>query len=176
MVCPLLQQVGTVAQDDPGRPGGVPGGEHRPLEALSDQAGKVAAMVQMGMGDHHRMDRVGIGRLPPPVAAPQLRDALEQPAVHHDPRVVGHHQELGSGHRTDPAEKAEQPRPEVRWVRDRATYVARAREDRLLLLSARRETTVPPSGMRRHGGRLVHGPIGPGGAMSAGDHRHPMRT
>jgi len=165
----LLQEVGTVTQDDLGRPGGVLSGEHRPLEAVSDRAGEVAAVVQVGVGEHHGMDRVGIGRQPPPVASSQLRDALEQPAVHHDPRVVGLHQELGSGHRADPAEKAEQTRPEARWVRDQATYVARAHEDRLLLPRTRRETTVPRSGMHRHGGRSVYRPIGPSGAVSAGD-------
>jgi hypothetical protein len=77
------------------------------LEAFAHQQRQVAAVVEVGMGQHHRVDLAGCHRRRHPVAQPQLLVALEQPAVDQQALVLVLDEELGAGHGAGPAEEAD---------------------------------------------------------------------
>jgi len=78
---------GGVQHDDAGDLGGRGGAVHRSGESLLDQLGQQAAMVQMGVGQEHRVDAGGreVERLP---VAPLELSFLIQAAVDQQPRSV----------------------------------------------------------------------------------------
>ena len=58
-------------------------------EALLDQGRKIAGVVQMGMGEQHRIDRGRLDGKLRPVALAQLLVALEQAAIDQDALASG---------------------------------------------------------------------------------------
>lgn len=103
-----------VAQHDPGEPGGVGAGQDRSPESLPHQAGQIAAVVQVGMGDDHGVHVRGVAGEPLPVAVPQLRETLEETAVEEDPRMVALDQEPAAGDRPHATRETRQGRPRGR--------------------------------------------------------------
>jgi hypothetical protein len=91
------QQPGAIAEHDLGQLGRVPCGEHRAGETLAGQRGQVSAVIEMGMGEDHRIDLPGRQRQWLPVTPPQLPSALEQAALQQDPRITSLDQELAAG-------------------------------------------------------------------------------
>ena len=67
-------------------------------KALSRQQWQVAAMVDVGVGEHDRVDGLGRDRQRLPVAQAQLLESLEQAAVHQNGRVAMAQQVFGTGH------------------------------------------------------------------------------
>ena len=71
-----------------------------------NQSGKVAAVVDVGVGEHDRVNGVGRYRERRPVLEPELLAALEQSAVDHDPATSGLDERLAAGDRPGAPEKA----------------------------------------------------------------------
>jgi hypothetical protein len=103
----LREQPGTVPQDDLGQLGGVAGRDHRPGKALPRQRGQVSAVVEVRMGEDHGIDVAGPGAERFPVAPPEVRCPLEQPAVQQHPGPAAVNKELAAGHRARAAEKGQ---------------------------------------------------------------------
>jgi hypothetical protein len=76
----LLLEAGGVLEDDPRQLGGVPGAEERAVKPVPCQGREVTHVIEMGMGDHDRIDRGRIDGERHPDPHPQLLLALEQPA------------------------------------------------------------------------------------------------
>jgi hypothetical protein len=145
----LGQQPGAVPQHDLGQLRRVRGGQHPAGEALPHQRGQVAAVVQVGVGQHHRVDEPRLGRERRPVAPPQLPGALEQPAVQQHLAAAGVHQELAP---RDGARAAEERQRRVRLVRK----IFPARHVRSFAHAA-------PAGQGRNTrGHRANGPLAPG--------------
>ncbi len=104
----LHLQAGAVTEHDLGEPGGGGGGQDRPTKAVPDQARQVPAVVQVGVRHDDRVDVAGVAGQLVPVAAAQVRQALEESAVDEDPGVVALDQELAAGHRPDTTEEPQQ--------------------------------------------------------------------
>jgi hypothetical protein len=68
-------------QHDLGEVGGAGRAEHAAAEALPDQARQEAAMVEVRMREHHRVERLGLERHRLPVALPNLLQSLKHAAV-----------------------------------------------------------------------------------------------
>jgi hypothetical protein len=64
-------------------------------------------MVDMGMGEQHGIDACRIDRQRSPVAQAQLLEALEQAAIHQQPRAAELKQIFRAGDGTDAAEESE---------------------------------------------------------------------
>lgn len=64
-------------------------------------------MIEMGMGEDHRIDVPGRPWERLPVAVPQLARTLEQAAVQQDPRLAGLDQELAAGYRARAAQEGQ---------------------------------------------------------------------
>ena len=95
----LLLQVGAVAQHHLGQPAGARRGPHRPAVAGPHQRRQPAAVVEVGVGEDHRVElarRDARGRA---VAQPQRLVALEHAAVDQQPcpRVVEQVARSGDG-------------------------------------------------------------------------------
>jgi hypothetical protein len=103
----LLMDAPAVGEEDAEQIAGRRGAEDRPPIALAHYHRKVAAVIDVGVRHH---DRVEAGRLEPerlPVPKPQLLESLEQPAVDQDSGAGRLDQELRTGYRAGAAEEAE---------------------------------------------------------------------
>jgi len=103
----LRQQLGAVAEHDLGQFCRVARGVNLAGEALARQRGQVSAVIEMGVGEDHRIDLPGRQRERLPVTPPQLPRPLEQPAVEQDPRPSCLHQEFTAGHRARSAQEGQ---------------------------------------------------------------------
>ena len=65
-------------------------------------------MVQVGVCDHYGVDVGGVARQLRPVAAAQVREALEEAAFEEDPGMVALDEEFAAGDGSDAAEEAQQ--------------------------------------------------------------------
>ena len=90
-------QVGTVPEDDLGDRGGPLGADDGAGETVADQPRQIAGVIEVGMGEDDRVDRVRVDGQRGPVEFAQVLDPLEQTAVDQDPGVVGLQQVLGAG-------------------------------------------------------------------------------
>ena len=77
----------------------------RPAKPLRDQPRQVAAVIEMRVRQHHRVDRRGRIGSARPVAQPQLLQPLKQPAIDQDPTAAQIEQMLGAGDRAGGSEK-----------------------------------------------------------------------
>ncbi|MCY1298507.1 hypothetical protein D9M70_479970 [compost metagenome] len=93
----LLLQIGAVQQDQFRDVAGCGGGMDAALESVCHQPRQVAAVIQMGMGQHDRVDVGGRDGQALPVELAQVLQALEQPAVDQQAGVSVAQQVLGSG-------------------------------------------------------------------------------
>ena len=93
----LLLDPGAVEQDQPRHLVAGGGGVDAAAEAVDHQPRQVAAMVQVRMGEHHRVDVARFGGQSFPVQFAQVLQALEQAAVHQDAGVAVAEQMLGTG-------------------------------------------------------------------------------
>lgn len=150
-----------VPEHDLGEPGGVGGGQDRSWEAVPDQSGQIAAVVQVGMGDDHGVDGRGVARQLRPVAAAQVRETLEEAAVEEDPGMVALDEELAAGDGPDAAEEAQQrgSRPGRGQVR-----FCLGHRRPLLRWVAASSPSHPPQPGRQGPERSWSGPTGPCGA------------
>ena len=103
----LLLNLRTVEQDELGH--GRSGGAHvdGAAKAILHQSRQVAGVIQVRVRQHHRVDGFCIDRQRPPVLLAQRLQALEQAAVHQQPRSAGGQQVLGSGDGAGTAEAGE---------------------------------------------------------------------
>ena len=69
-----------------------------PAKTLPRQQRQVAAVIDVGVGEHDGIDRLGRDRQRLPIAQPQLLKALEQAAVHQDGRVAMAQEVFRTGH------------------------------------------------------------------------------
>ena len=77
----LLLQVGAVAQHDRGQVGGVPRADDAAAESFADKSWQVPAVVEVGMGEHHRVQAGGRNGERRPVPASQRGDTLVEAGV-----------------------------------------------------------------------------------------------
>ena len=103
----LLLQVGAVAQDDGGQIGGVASADDATAEPLADEPRQVAAMVEVSMGEHHRVQTGGRNREWGPVPTPQRGDALVEACVDQHPPSTSLDEEAAPGDRAGGTEEAE---------------------------------------------------------------------
>lgn len=73
------------------------GAEHLALEAIEHQAWGIAAMVQVGVGEHHGVDLRGIDLQTLPVEFAQVLEPLKQSAVDENPGVAVGEKVFGAG-------------------------------------------------------------------------------
>ena len=85
--------------------------EDSTAESGADQARQVPAMIQMRVGEDHRVDAARIDRQRRPVPLAQLFEALEEPAVDEHAMISEIDQVLGARDRARGAEKRQ------RWHR-----------------------------------------------------------
>ena len=85
----LFLQASGVGQDDAAEILGALRAEHAAAEALRDEARQIAAVIEVRVRQHDRLDARRRHRQVLPVALAQLLQALEQPRVDHDARAVG---------------------------------------------------------------------------------------
>jgi hypothetical protein len=90
----LLLQVPAVGEHDAGECGRVRAGEDRPGEPLLHEERDGTGVIDVRVGDHHRVDRPGVDREGRPVPFPQLLEALVEPAVDEHPGGGGVDEEL----------------------------------------------------------------------------------
>src|SRR5437016_1384463 len=79
--------------------------EDSAAESGADQARQVPAMIQMRVGEDHRVDAARIDRQRRPVPLAQLLQSLEEPAVDEHAVIADVEQMLGAGDRAGGAEK-----------------------------------------------------------------------
>jgi len=79
----------------------------RAPEPLSHQPWKIPAMVEMRVGQHDGVDRIGVNRKRLPVALAQILHALKQATVDQYSMAGGLEQMLRAGHRSRRAETCE---------------------------------------------------------------------
>src|SRR5690606_29137881 len=94
----LFLQPGAVQQDQLGHIPGGPAGIDFALEAVQQQPGQVATVVQVGVGQHHRIDAVRVDRQASPVQLTQVLQPLEQAAIDHDAGVIVGQQVFRAGY------------------------------------------------------------------------------
>ncbi len=92
----LLVEVSGVEEDEGSQLDRAGGGVDRPAESLADQHGQEAAMVQVGVGQHDRIQLGRVERERDPVADRLVGAALEHAAVDEDAGPIGRQQELGA--------------------------------------------------------------------------------
>ncbi|MNJ37272.1 hypothetical protein D3C77_320830 [compost metagenome] len=85
----LLLDMAAVAQDDLRHIPGGGAGQDGPAESILDQFRQVAGVVQVGVGQDHRVNARGLDRERGPVLLAQGLEALEQAAVDQDAATVG---------------------------------------------------------------------------------------
>ena len=90
-------QVGAVKQQHLGQIAGGRAGVDRPAKARLHQAGQPAAVVQVGVAEHHRVNGVRGHAQRRPVALAQHLPALEQAAVEQDALVAQRDEVAGTG-------------------------------------------------------------------------------
>lgn len=78
----LLVEVAAVGEDNAREAPGAGGGEHRTGEAVVHQAGHVPAVVDVGVGEHDRVERRRVDGQWGQVALAEVLRPLVQPAVH----------------------------------------------------------------------------------------------
>lgn len=103
----LLLEVGRVAQEDAGQRRGGRRAPDRSPEPVADQGGEVAAVVDVGVGEQHRLDRGRVHRERRPVQLPEALQALEEAAVDEQPAPAGVDEEPGAGDGLRCAEEGE---------------------------------------------------------------------
>ncbi len=103
----LLLEMPTVGEDDPAQLLRRRRSEDGAAVALLHQGRQVARVVDVGVGQHHRVDRFGGHGELAPVAKAQRLLTLEQAAVDEHPRPRGVEQEAASGDGPRRAEEAE---------------------------------------------------------------------
>ncbi len=121
----FLLEVAAVGKDDAGERCRVGGGVDGALESGRDQAGDVADMVEVGMGDHDGVESAGIERWVGPVPQPQLLGALVQPTVDEDRGVAVVNQELAAGDRSDATRERERAHVGSRSMLSRRSHPPR---------------------------------------------------
>src|SRR5690606_27870937 len=85
----LLEQVSAVGQQQAAQGDAAASAMDASAKSLLDQGGQVARMVQVGVGQDHRVDRRRFDRKRSPVTVAQLLVALEQAAVDEQAMAVG---------------------------------------------------------------------------------------
>jgi hypothetical protein len=103
----LLLQAAGFGQQQPAQLGGVGRRMDLAAEAQFDQPGQVAAVRQVGARQQHRVDRTAGHRQRRAVAQAQLLQAEEQAAVQQQPAAVALDEQLRSGRRPGPSQKAQ---------------------------------------------------------------------
>ena len=103
----LFLQVARVGQEQAQQVAGGLGRVHGALEALASQPRQVAGVVDVGVGEHHRVQGRGLDRQGGPVALAQGLEALEQAAVDQDAGVAGLDQGLAAGDRARSAQEGD---------------------------------------------------------------------
>ena len=93
----LLVEVAGVGQHDAGQLGRAGRAPHRSPEAVAHEGRQVAAVVDVGVGEHDRVDAGRRDGEALPVALPQLLQALEEAAVDEHPTGGRVEQEAGAG-------------------------------------------------------------------------------
>ena len=101
---PFLQ-VGTVRQENAAEVKGGVGAMDRAFEALLDQHGQIAGMIDMRVGQDDRVNGSRVYRQRLPVAQAQLLVALEQAAIDQDARLACVDQVFRSGDGADAAKE-----------------------------------------------------------------------
>ena len=95
----LLLQMRGIGQDKRGDIFGRRRRVNRAVKPVPDQFRQIAAMVQMGMGQNHGVDRGRWDRKRLPVQFAQVLQPLEQPAIDEQPVAVAFQEMLGPGDR-----------------------------------------------------------------------------
>ncbi|EMR04092.1 hypothetical protein ADICEAN_00715 [Cesiribacter andamanensis AMV16] len=98
-------QLGAVFQNDAGYLQAGLGAVNGAAKPLGHQAGQVATMVQVAMGEQHRIDGGRIDRKRRPVDQAQLLEPLKQAAVNKDALAQGFDQVFGAGNRFGRSQK-----------------------------------------------------------------------
>ena len=80
----LFLEVAAVRQHDPQQIGARVGAVRLAGEPLAHQDGQIAAVIDVRMGEQHRVDRARVDGQRLPIAQPKLLVALEQPAIDQD--------------------------------------------------------------------------------------------
>src|SRR5262249_48155506 len=81
--------------------------ENTAPEAVLDEPGQVAAVIQVRVGEDHRVDGARGHRERLPVAGPKLLQALKQAAVHQNPAAGDVEEVLGAGDGAGGAQKGQ---------------------------------------------------------------------
>ena len=103
----LLLEMPAVRQDQAAEFLGPLGGVDAATEAVSHECGQVAGVIEVRVGDHHRVDALGRHRERGAVALAEHLIALEEPAVDQDPSVRGLDEIAGSRDGVGRTEEAE---------------------------------------------------------------------
>ncbi len=103
----LFLQEAAVGQQDPAQLVGQLGRMDAAAKAVLHEQGQVAAVIEMGVGEDHRVDAVRGDGHRRPVALPELLEALKQAAIDQDPAAAGLQQVFRAGHGPDAAEEGE---------------------------------------------------------------------
>jgi hypothetical protein len=77
----------------------------RAVEAIPDKDGYVSRVIDMGMGEHDRVDRFRLDWQRVPVAKPQLLETLEQTTVNQNRSVRGLNEVFRPGNGSDCTKK-----------------------------------------------------------------------
>jgi hypothetical protein len=101
----LFLEVARVGQEQRQEVGRRPGGEDAPPEALLEEPGQVAAVVDVGVREHDPVERGGVDGQPIPVPQAELLEPLVEAAIEEQAPARRLHQELRAGHRADPAQE-----------------------------------------------------------------------
>ena len=133
----LLLELGGVEQDETRELGRGRGAQDRAAEALADEERQQAAMVEVGVREHHGVERRGIDAQRHAVADRIGRPALEHPAIDEDPGAAGIDEVTRAGDGACPAEEGElhawdrdtPPEPCVRLCHDAGMTPARRLAD-----------------------------------------------
>jgi len=108
----LLLQMAGVREEDPREVGGGPCAVDRPPETFLYQARQKSNMVNVRMGQQHRIDRVRLNRERIPVLQPVLLGTLKKPAVDQDPVVVAFQEVAASGDGAGGTQKCQANHPD----------------------------------------------------------------
>ena len=103
----FLLEVGGVLEEDVGELGGGVGGVDGTLEAVLDEAGEVADVVDVGVGEDDGVDGGGLDGEGVPVLEAVFLGALEEAAIDEDAAAAGFEEVAGAGDGAGGAEEAE---------------------------------------------------------------------
>jgi len=106
----FLMKVARVGQEDPEELQAGRRAVDRAGEALLDEARQEPRVVDMGVREQHGVQLRRLDRDRLPIPEPEFLEALEQAAIHEDPRARRARDELGARHRARAAEEL-YPRP-----------------------------------------------------------------